>query len=113
LCCPKKKFRTKQKTITPPFKLNGRSLAHVIQHKINIGYAAAIKQAPRRIPLAQRKEVEDEIDKMLDNNVIIQSVSMGKPNSCGQKERQLCSSLHRLSKVKPSYDERFIPFASH
>jgi hypothetical protein len=28
LCCPKKKFWTKQKTITspPPFKLNGRSL---------------------------------------------------------------------------------------
>jgi hypothetical protein len=45
-------------------------LTHVIQHKINTGNAAAIKQAPRRIPLAQRKEVEDEIDKMLDNNVI-------------------------------------------
>ena len=26
MCCPKKKFWTKQKTITPPFKLNGRSL---------------------------------------------------------------------------------------
>jgi hypothetical protein len=26
LCCPKKKFWTKQKTINPPFKLNGRSL---------------------------------------------------------------------------------------
>ena len=25
--CPKKKFWTKQKTITPPFKLNGRSLS--------------------------------------------------------------------------------------
>jgi phosphohistidine phosphatase SixA len=36
---------------------------------------AAIKQAPRRIPLAQRKEVEDEIDKMLDNNVIVPSHS--------------------------------------
>jgi hypothetical protein len=46
-------------------------LTHVIQHKINTGNAAAIKQAPRRIPLAQRKEVEDEIDKMLDNNVIV------------------------------------------
>jgi hypothetical protein len=28
LCCPKKKFETKQKNITPPpFKLNGRSLS--------------------------------------------------------------------------------------
>jgi hypothetical protein len=36
---------------------------------------AAIKQTPRRIPLAQRKEVEDEIDKMLDNNVIVPSHS--------------------------------------
>jgi hypothetical protein len=26
LCCPKKKFGTIQKTITPPCKLNGRSL---------------------------------------------------------------------------------------
>jgi hypothetical protein len=50
-------------------------LTHVIQHKINTGNAAAIKQAPRRIPLAQRKEVEDEINKMLDNNVIIPSQS--------------------------------------
>ena len=32
LCCPKKKFWTKQKTITPPppFKLNGRSLRDAI-----------------------------------------------------------------------------------
>jgi hypothetical protein len=42
-----------------------------------------------------------------------QSLSMGKPNSCGQKERQLYSSLHRLSKAKPSYGEGFIPFAPH
>ena len=88
-------------------------LTHVIQHKINTGNAAAIKVAPRRIPLAQRKEVEDEIDKMLDNNVIVPSHSMGKPNSCGKKERQLYSSLHRLSKAKSSYGERFIPFAPH
>jgi hypothetical protein len=27
------------------------------------------------VPLAQRKEVEDEIDKMLDNNVIVPSHS--------------------------------------
>jgi hypothetical protein len=32
-------------------------------------------QARRRIPLAQRKEVEDEIDKMLDNNVIVPSIN--------------------------------------
>ena len=30
MCCPKKKFWTKQITITPPFKLNGRSLRYVL-----------------------------------------------------------------------------------
>jgi hypothetical protein len=45
-------------------------LTHVIQHKINTGNAAAIMQARRRIPLAQRKEVEDEIDKM-DRTLVI------------------------------------------
>jgi hypothetical protein len=46
---------------------------------------------------------------MLDNNVIIPSQSPSA-NSCGQKEKQLYSSLHRLSKIKPSNGERFIPF---
>lgn len=43
---------------------------NIVQHTINTGNAMPVKQNPRRIPLAQRKEVEDEIQRMLDNNII-------------------------------------------
>ena len=70
---------------------------------------AAIKEAPRRIPLAQIKEVEDEIDKMLDNNVIVPShspwvspivVVRKKDNS-----NRLCIDYRKLNQVtvKDSY----------
>jgi hypothetical protein len=84
-------------------------LTHVIQHKINTGYAAAIKQAARRIPLAQRKEVEDEIDKMLDNNVIIPSQSSwASPIVVVRKKDnsiRLCIDYRKLNQVtvKDSY----------
>ena len=68
---------------------------------------AAIKQAPRRIPLAQIKEVEDEIDKMLDNNVIVPShspwvspivVVRKKDNS-----NRLCIDYRKLNQVTVKY----------
>jgi hypothetical protein len=84
-------------------------LTHVIQHKINTGNAAAIKQEPRRIPIAQRKEVEDEIDKMLDNNVIVPSHSpWANPIVVVRKKDnsiRLCIDYRKLNQVtvKDSY----------
>jgi hypothetical protein len=79
------------------------SLTHVIQHKINTGNAAAIKQKPRRIPLAQRKEVEDEIDKMLDNNAIVPSHSpWASPIVVVRKKGnsiRLCIDYRKLNQV--------------
>ncbi|CAC5421252.1 unnamed protein product [Mytilus coruscus] len=42
----------------------------IIQHKINTGDARHINQNTRRIPLAQRKEVDEEIQRMLDGSII-------------------------------------------
>ena len=47
----------------------------IIQHKINTGNAHPIKQNPRRVPLAQRKEVDEEIQRMLDGGIIRHSQS--------------------------------------
>ena len=52
-------------------------LTHVIQHEIETKDARPIKQPPRRlhVPLSQRSEVEAEIQKLLDNNIICPSKS--------------------------------------
>ncbi|CAC5385675.1 unnamed protein product [Mytilus coruscus] len=50
-------------------------LTDIVQHKINTNGAPPVKQAPRRLPIAQRKEVEVEIHKMLDNDIIRPSQS--------------------------------------
>lgn len=42
----------------------------IIKHQIITGDAHPIKQKPRREPLAQRKEVDDEIQLMLDRSII-------------------------------------------
>jgi hypothetical protein len=69
----------------------------------------SIKQAPRRIPLAQRKEVEDEIDTILDNNVIVPSHSpWASPIVVVRKKDnsiRLCIDYRKLNQVtvKDSY----------
>ena len=45
-------------------------LTHVVQHKIDTGNTRPIKQPPRRLPFSQRKEVDTEVQKMLDHNII-------------------------------------------
>ena len=43
---------------------------NVVKHTINTGDCAPIKQMPRRLPIHMREVMDDEIDKMLENNVI-------------------------------------------
>lgn len=47
----------------------------VVKHRIDTGNAEPIKQAPRRVPLAKRGEVEQLIKEMAQNQVIQQSTS--------------------------------------
>ncbi|CAC5397200.1 unnamed protein product [Mytilus coruscus] len=49
----------------------------IIQHKINSGDAHPIKQNPRRVPLAQRKEVDEEIQRMLEGEFILDTDASG------------------------------------
>ncbi|CAC5362905.1 unnamed protein product [Mytilus coruscus] len=49
--------------------------ANIIQHKINTGDVYPVKQNPRRVPLAQRKEVDDKIQRMLEGDFIRHSQS--------------------------------------
>ncbi len=50
-------------------------VTNIIQHQINTGDSAPIKQAPRRLPILKRETVKDEIDKMLQNGIIEPSTS--------------------------------------
>ena len=45
-------------------------LTNLVQHIIDTKDEKPVKIPPRRVPLAQRKEVETEIQKMLDNDII-------------------------------------------
>jgi hypothetical protein len=45
-------------------------LTNLVQHKIGAKDEKPVKIPPRRVPLAQRKEVETEIQKMVDNEII-------------------------------------------
>ncbi|CAC5404746.1 unnamed protein product [Mytilus coruscus] len=49
--------------------------ASVIKHTISTGNAKPIKQAPRRLPLSKREEINDEIQRLLDCGVIEPSKS--------------------------------------
>lgn len=49
---------------------NDLGVTNIIQHQIDTGNARPIKQPPRRLPLAKQKEAENEIHRMLDNNII-------------------------------------------
>ncbi|CAC5397452.1 unnamed protein product [Mytilus coruscus] len=50
--------------------------ASAIKHTISTGQAKPIKQAPRRLPLSNRDEVNDEIQRLLDYGVIEPSKSL-------------------------------------
>ena len=45
-------------------------LTNLVQHKIDTKDEKPVKIPPRRVPLAQMKEVEAEIQKMLANDII-------------------------------------------
>ncbi len=62
-----------QDTFTHPDSPLGR--ASLVKHEIDTGNTAPIKQACRRLPLAQRPLVEAELDKMLCDDVIEASTS--------------------------------------
>lgn len=42
----------------------------VVQHKIDIGNAIPVRQPPRRLPIARKEMVENEIKRMLQNDII-------------------------------------------
>lgn len=48
---------------------------NIVQHRINTGDAAPIKQPLRRLPLTLKGEVETEVGNMLENGIIIKSKS--------------------------------------
>ena len=47
----------------------------LVEHTINTGNTAPIKQRPRRLPLAKKEAEKEEVKKMLDNDIIEPSVS--------------------------------------
>ncbi|KAJ8037468.1 hypothetical protein HOLleu_18285 [Holothuria leucospilota] len=47
----------------------------VVQHTINTGSHAPIKQAPRRVPISRREEITNHLNEMLANDVVEPSCS--------------------------------------
>ena len=43
---------------------------NVIKHQIQVGDVKSIRKAPYRVPYALRQEMQDQVEKMLDKNVI-------------------------------------------
>ncbi|CAC5417858.1 unnamed protein product [Mytilus coruscus] len=88
-------------------------LTDIVQHKINTNGAPPVKQAPRRLPIAQREEVEVEIHKMLNNDIIRPSQSpYSSPLVIVRKADssiRVCCDFRRvnLDSVKDSYLRRF------
>ncbi|CAC5411093.1 unnamed protein product [Mytilus coruscus] len=84
-------------------------LTDIVQHKINTNGAPPVKQAPRRLPIAQRNEFEVEIHKMLDNDIIRPSQSpYSSPLVIVRKADlsiRVCCDFRRvnLDSVKDSY----------
>ena len=56
----------------PDGKLGRTSL---VEHTIDMGDARPIKQPPRRVPIAMRGVVDEEINKILESDVIRPSSS--------------------------------------
>ena len=64
-----KGFLVSNQSVFSMFKFD-LGLTNLVQHKIDTKDEKPVKIPPRRVPLAQRKEVEPAIQKMLDNDVI-------------------------------------------
>jgi hypothetical protein len=87
-------------------------LTNLVQHKIDTKDEKPVKIPPRRVPLAQRKEVETEIQKMLDNDIIQPShspwstamVVVKKPTGI-----RICLDYRKLNEVS----QRLIPTAQN
>ena len=47
----------------------------LIEHQIDTGAAHPIRQAPRKVPHVLRKEIDKQIDSMLENGIIQPSKS--------------------------------------
>ena len=47
----------------------------IIPHRINTGLAPPIRLPPRRIPMTMKQAVEDEVQRLIDNNLVVKSKS--------------------------------------
>jgi transposase InsO family protein/predicted aspartyl protease len=54
---------------------NDLGRTNIVQHRINTGNSAPIRQQPRRVPLAKKDEAAEEIQRMLETGVIEPSKS--------------------------------------
>jgi predicted aspartyl protease len=54
---------------------NDLGRTNIVQHRINTGNSAPIRQQPRRVPMAKKEEAEQEIQRMLETGVIEPSKS--------------------------------------
>ena len=93
------------------FASSSLDLGHttLIQHQIDTGDAQPIKQAPYRVPQAQRAEIDKHISNMLDQNIISVSTSPWSSPVVLVKKKggttRFCIDYHKLNAVtrKDSY----------
>ena len=75
----------------------------IIQHKIPTGQTQPIKQPPRRVPVNMNKEVDEQIQDMLDKNVIQPSKSPWASSIVLVKKKdgtqRFCVDYRRLNDV--------------
>ncbi|CAC5392159.1 unnamed protein product [Mytilus coruscus] len=70
----------------------------IVKHSIDTGDAKPIRVPPRRVPLTQRKTIETEIDKMLENDVIEPSSSAWRPHKkCKREDCPDCTNEDLVS----------------
>ena len=95
--------------MTPDGKLGRTGL---VKDQIHIGDARPIKQAPRRLALAQKQIVEKEIEKMLANDVIEPSESSwASPVVLATKKDGSPRFYIDYRKAKSSHQERCLSLA--
>ena len=88
---------------------NDLGYTDIIMHQINTENALPIKQNPRRVPLSLRQEVNDEIQRMMDNQIIRPSVSPWSSPIVVVRKRdnsiRLCIDFRRVNDltIKDSY----------
>jgi hypothetical protein len=88
---------------------NDLGYTDIIQHQVNTGNALPVKQNPRRIPLSIRQEVNDELQRMMDNEIIRPSISPWSSQIVVVRKRdnpiRLCIDFRRVNEltVKDSF----------